>query len=431
MPELTETIAAQVDALRDELILFLQKLVQTPSLPGHEQKAQHLVADKLQALGLGVDVVSSELSDLQHHPAFCDDAVPFRDRLNVVGRWRGSGRDSSGSTSQARSLILNGHMDVVPTGSEASWSESPWSGAIRDGKLFGRGSCDMKGGVTANIFAVQTLQVLGFVPAADVLVESVIGEESGGVGTLTTIVKGFKADAAIITEPTRLHLCPVQSGALSFRVKIAGRAIHACMKPYGVSAIEKFYPVLRAVQELERCRHVQYRNPLYEDPNNIAPVNFGTIRGGDWPSTVPDEVVVEGRFGVLPGESTDAARAEMASALAHACAADDWLREHPPVLEWFEGQFESGQTPQDAPIVQAVSACHAQIFGQPAVVQGVTYGSDLRLFTNHGNTPAVLYGPGDVAQAHTVDEYVNLEEVVAATKALALIVSRWCGGEFA
>jgi acetylornithine deacetylase len=431
MQELTNAIAVQVDTLRNDLLSFLQKLVQTPSLPGHEQKAQHLVADKLRALDLAVDVVSSEFDDLRQHPAFCDDAVPFRDRLNVVGRWRGSRRDSDKSTSQPRSLILNGHMDVVPTGSETLWSRSPWSGAIRDGKLYGRGSCDMKAGVTANIFAVQTLQALGFSPVADVLVESVIGEESGGVGTLTTIVKGFKADAAIISEPTRLHLCPVQSGALSFRMKIAGRAIHACMKPYGVSAIEKFYPVLQAVQELERRRHVEYRNPLYEDPHNIAPVNFGTIRGGDWPSTVPDEVVVEGRFGVLPGESTDVARAAMSSALVHACATDDWLLEHPPTLEWFEGQFESGQTPQHAPIVQAVSACHTQMFGQPPIVQGVTYGSDLRLFTNHGNIPAVLYGPGNVVNAHTVDEYVDLEEVVDATKVLALIVSRWCGGEFA
>jgi acetylornithine deacetylase len=289
----------------------------------------------------------------------------------------------------------------------------------------------MKAGVTANIFAIQTLQSMGFRPAADVLVESVIGEESGGVGTLTTIVKGFKADAAIITEPTRLRLCPVQSGALTFRVKIVGKAIHACMKPYGVSAIEKFCLLREAVQQLERRRHVEYKNPLYEDPNNIAPVNFGTLRSGEWPSTVPDELVVEGRFGVLPGEPTDAARQAMAAALTNAAQKDPWLAEHPPILEWFEGQFESGHTPQDSPIVRAIAEGHAQIFGKAPIVQGVTYGSDLRLFTNHGNIPAVLYGPGSIFDAHTVNEHVDLEEVVAATKVLACIVRRWCGGEFA
>src|SRR5262252_7565339 len=309
--DLVTSIGARVDALRRELVVFLQKLVQLPSLPGYEQKAQYFVADKLQSLGFVVDVISSEFDELKDHPAFSDDGVPFRERLNVVGRWRGSGKVTKPAP---RSLILNGHIDVVPTGSESGWSESPWSGAIREGQLYGRGSCDMKAGLTANIFALQTLQSMGFRPAANVLVESVIGEESGGVGTLTTIVKGFKADAAIITEPTRLHLCPVQSGALTFRVKVAGRAMHACMKPYGVSAIEKFFLVLQSVQELERKRHVEYKNSLYEDPNNIAPVNFGTLHAGDWPSTVPDELIAEGRFGVMPGESTDAAREALATA---------------------------------------------------------------------------------------------------------------------
>jgi len=426
MRDLTQRVGTAVDAMRDELVSCLQQLVQIPSLPGHEQKAQHFVTDKLRSLGVGVELVKSEWDEVKDHPAFCDDGVPFRDRLNVVGRWPGTGRSAGGS----RSLILNGHMDVVPTGSESLWSDSPWSGTIRGGKLYGRGSCDMKAGVTANIFAIQTLQTIGFHPAADVLIESVIGEESGGVGTLTTIAKGFNADAAIITEPTRLHLCPVQSGALSFRIKVSGKAMHACMKPYGVSAIEKFYVVLQSVQELERQRHVQYRNPLYEDPNNIAPVNFGTLRAGDWPSTVPDELVVEGRFGVLPGESTNDARAAMNSALRQASESDAWLREQPPTLEWFEGQFESGQTPLDSPIVQSITECHTRMFGEAPVVQGVTYGSDLRLFTNHAGIPAVLYGPGNVLHAHTVDEFVELEEVVAATKVLALIATEWCGGEW-
>jgi acetylornithine deacetylase len=429
MNPLSSKIASAVDALRGELIAFLQMLVQTPSLPGKEQRAQQLIADKLRALGLGVEVVPSEFGELKDHPAFCDDGVPFRDRLNVIGRWMGSGKAQS--SVNPRSLILNGHMDVVPTGNETLWSDSPWSGAIRNGQLYGRGSCDMKAGVAANVFAIQALQSLGFRPAGDVLLESVIGEESGGVGTLTTIVKGFQADAAIITEPTRLHLCPVQSGALTFRIKVAGRAIHACMKPYGVSSIEKFYLLLQAVEQLERRRHVEYKNSLYEDPNNIAPVNFGTLHSGEWPSTVPDELVVEGRFGVLPGESTHSARRAMASALTAAAQQDSWLADHPPILEWFEGQFESGETAQDSPIVRAIAKGHAQVFGRAPVVQGMTYGSDLRLFTNHGGIPAVLYGPGSIFDAHTVNEHVDLEEVVAAAKVLAGIVSEWCGGKIA
>src|SRR5438477_5559995 len=173
--DLVGNIGSRVDALRRELVVFLQKLVQLPGLPGYEQKAQYFIADNLRSLGLVVDVVVSELDELKDHPAFCDDGVPFRERLNVVGRWRGSRKLPKSGT--PRSLILNGHIDVVPTGSETLWSESPWSGAIREGQLHGRGSCDMKAGVTASIFALETLQSMGFRPAADVLLESVIGED--------------------------------------------------------------------------------------------------------------------------------------------------------------------------------------------------------------------------------------------------------------
>src|SRR5262249_11969965 len=133
---------------------------------------------------------------------------------------------------------------------------------------------------------------------------------------------------------------------------------------------------------------------------------------------------------VLPGESTQAAREALTAALANATSADSWLKEHPPQLEWFEGQFESGQTPQDSPIVRTVAESHTKVFGSAPVVQGVTYGSDLRLFTNQANPPAVLYGPGNIFDAHTVNEHVDLEEVLAATKVLAYIVTQWCGGQF-
>ncbi len=417
----TTTIAAAVESLRDDLIAFLRRLVQHPSLPGHEQQAQRFYADKLATLGLETQMVPALLDELKDHPAFCDDGVPFHDRLNVVARWPGRG----GGT--GRTLILNGHMDVVPTGSAELWRDSPWSGSVRQGRICGRGACDMKAGLTANALAVQALQATGFHPAADVLLESVIGEESGGAGTLATIVRGFRADAAVISEPTRLRVCPVQSGALSFRLHVRGRAIHACMKPQGVSAIEKFYRLLEAVQELEQRRHREYRNPLYEDPQNVAPVNVGVVRAGEWPSTVPDELVAEGRFGVLPRESTANARRALAECLDDVAAADPWLRDHPPRLEWFEGQFEPGETATDSAVIQTLSACHQEMLGAPPRLQGVTYGSDLRLFTNHAGMPAVLYGPGDVADAHTVDESVEIEEVVQATKALACMMVRWCG----
>jgi acetylornithine deacetylase len=425
MADTSKLISDALDQLRDELFGFCQSLVRIPSLPGEEQEAQLFIASKLEEVNLQVDILRSNRDELEDHPAFCDDGVSFADRINVIGRWCGASESVNGN---ARSLILNGHVDVVPVGNLDLWDDPPWSGKIEDGKLYGRGSCDMKSGIAAAIFAVKALQSVGFSPQKDVLIESVIGEESGGVGTLTSIVKGYRADAAIIKEPTRLMICPVQSGALTFRIKVPGQAAHASMKRSGVSAIEKFYPILDAFNELEQRRHQSFHHPLYEDPMGVAPIAFGTVRGGDWHSTVPNEVIVEGRYGVLPGESNEAARQILVETLERVAASDPWLKNNPPVLEWFEGQFESGETDVLEPIIPLLSNSHREIVGSEPQLHGVPYGSDLRLFTNHGKMPAVLYGPGDVAHAHTVNEFIALDEVLTCAKVLALTIYRTCGG---
>jgi acetylornithine deacetylase len=383
---------------------------------------QNLVAQKLQSLGLEVELVPSNFEDLKTHPAFGDDGFSPSERINVVGRWVGT------QTGEGKSLILNGHVDVVPVGDLSLWEDSPWSGAIREGKLYGRGSCDMKSGLCAGIFAVEVLQLLGYQPARDVLIESVIGEESGGIGTLTTIVKGYTADGVVLLEPTRLEISPVQSGALTFRLTVRGRSIHAAMKPYGVSAIEKFALLLNAINNLEVERHRLFKHPLYEDPNNIAPINIGTVRGGEWHSTVPEEVVAEGRMGVLPGESNESARRTLENAIQAAAESDPWLREHRPQVEWFEGQFESGETPLDHPLIQELTAAHQVVLGTLPIMRAVTYGSDMRLFTNHAHIAATHYGPGNVGVAHAANEFVLLDEVVTVTKVIALLITQWCGG---
>jgi acetylornithine deacetylase len=413
-------ISAAVDDLAADLIAFAQALVRIPSLPGEEAPAHHYVAEKLRALGLSVDICHTRFDDLRTHPAFNDDGLSPDARINVVGRWAGARRH------ECRSLILNGHLDVVSTGNVDLWTRPPFEGAIQDGRLYGRGACDMKSGVSAAIFAVQALKQLGRTPGGDVLVETVSGEESGGVGTLTTIVKGYRADAAIILEPTRLRMCPIQSGALTFRLRIHGRSIHACMKRLGVSAIEKACYLIGRLNAFDRERHAAHPSQYYPDPLNIAPISVGTIAAGDWHSTVPHQAVVEGRYGVFSGESIDDAKRAFTAAIASACDADSWLRQHPPALEWFEGQFESGMTDPNAPVLGELAACHEAIVRQPPGVEGVTYGSDLRLFTNHARIPAVLYGPGDVANAHTVDESIDIDEVVTATKVLALLIDTWC-----
>jgi acetylornithine deacetylase len=268
---------------------------------------------------------------------------------------------------------------------------------------------------------------MGWSPGGDLIVESVIGEESGGAGTLATIVEGIHADGAIILEPTRLTLCPVQSGALTFRLIVPGRAAHGALRQRGVSAIEKFALVHGALLDLERARHAARRHPLYDEPKWIAPLSIGTVHGGEWHSTVAETVMAEGRFGVFPGEPVADARRALEAAVAEAAGRDPWLATHPPRLEWFEGQFESGETPTDHPLITTLAGAHQRLLGKAPRVRGVPYGSDLRLFTNHAGMPAVLYGPGDVGLAHAVNESIEIAEILEAAVVLAAAIADWTG----
>lgn len=424
-PQTTPThlsISRAVDDLRPALVAFLQEIVRIPSLPNNEGPVQAIIAAKLRSLGLDVETLTTRFDELAGHPAFDDDGFSPDSRVNVVARWPGSG-----SGSGQGSLLLNGHVDVVSPGDVALWRDDPWSGVLRDGRIFGRGACDMKAGVTAGIFAIEALQRLGYQPAHDLLLSSVIGEESGGVGALTTIVHGVRADAVVVLEPTGGAICPVQAGALTFRLTVQGRAAHGALKCEGVSAIAAFLPLFQAIEALDLRRHRDYTNPIYPNPANIAPISIGTIRGGEWHSTVPESVVVEGRCGVFPGETPQDVRALLAATIAEAAAADPWLAAHPPRLEWFEGQFESCATLVDHPLLTALAAAHRQVHGNNPAIEGVPYGADLRLFVNHAGMAGVLYGPGDVRLAHTPNESVGIDDVMNAVKTIAGMIIAWCG----
>jgi acetylornithine deacetylase len=418
--DLADQIQREVDRLEWSAVSFLQGLVRIPSVTGDEGSIQKYLAYSLQDLSLELDIWCPTRAEVEHHPAFSDDGLPLGDRPVIVGRW-------PGNAGGAPSLILNGHVDVVPPGDPAAWKNGgPWSGAKRDGQVWGRGSCDMKGGLVAGITAVGALQRLGLRPRGAVTLQLVIGEETGGVGTLAAILRGYRADAAILLEPTSLAICPVGAGALGFRLRVAGRAAHGAMRLEGVSAVEKFHRIFNALAELEQARHADFNHPAFKEGELAAPLSIGKVQAGDWLSTVPDLLVAEGRYGVLPGESLAAARQQFEAAVQSVAQADPWLAEHRPSVEWIEGQFEPADTAVEAPVLAALSAAHAAVCAAAPTVRGVPYGSDLRLFTNHADMPAVLYGPGDVALAHAVDEHVSSAEVMRAAKVLALTVADWC-----
>ena len=419
MPNINHQIDSAVNAAREEIISFIQTVIRSPSLANNEGAVQRLISDKLKSLNLDVETVPVRFDELKDHPAFCDDGFSPDTRVNIVGEWNHNGH--------GKSLILNGHVDVVPTGPEELWDESPWSGSIKKNRIYGRGSCDMKAGLSSGIFAIQILQNMGFKPKGNVMIQSVVGEESGGCGTLTNILKGYTADAAVILEPTALKVCPIQSGALTFRLTVPGRATHAAMRWDGVSAIEKFNLIYESILKFEKERHQSFDIKHYPSKDRVAPINIGTIQGGEWHSTVPESVVTEGRFGVFPGELAEDAKKAFENRIREFSETDKWLKENQPVVEWFEGQFESGQTDINSPIIQSLSECYFRSIGEASIIEGVTYGSDLRLFTNHAHIPAVLFGPGDVRLAHATNEYVEIEQVLLTIKIIATLIVEWCG----
>lgn len=399
------------------LLRCVADLVEIPSVSGEESPAQERVAGEMERLGLEVERWELDPTALREHPAYTVD-VEREEGLGVVGT-TGAG--------EGRTLILNGHVDVVPAGEPERWTRPPWRATREAGRLFGRGTADTKGGLSCALYAAKALRDAGVQLAGSLQVHSVIGEEDGGIGTLAAIVRGYRGDGAVVLEPTRLAVAPAQAGALSFRVAIEGRAAHGAFREEGVDPVEKLFPLHEAIRRFEASRNREVEDPLFADEALPFAIAIGTVRAGIWPSTVAERLVFEGRFGIAPGEDPSAARRAFEHALAGAAAADPWLREHPPRVEWWGAQFEPARTPVDDPVVRAVRGAYETATGRPADLRGMRYGADMRLLVNEAGIPTLLFGPGEVREAHRPDESVPIDELVEATRTLALAALRFCG----
>jgi len=273
---------------------------------------------------------------------------------------------------------------------------------------------------------VRALVASGAPLAGDVLVAGVEGEEDGGLGTFGLLRRGWTADLCVVPEPTDLGVVPACAGALTFRLRVRGRAAHASRRAEGVSALEKLWPVWTALAELERTRN-RDADPLLARWDIAYPLSIGMVRAGDWASTVPDLLVAEGRLGVALDEDVASARADLESAVAEACRTDPWLAEHPVEVEWWGGQFASGRLPEGCDLDERVGHHHRAVTGGPAEVWGAPFGSDLRLLTGLGGIPTVHYGPGAIDLAHAPDERVPVADVETTATVLALLALEVCG----
>lgn len=418
---MNETEQRVLDAIdTDGLLALLCDMIAIPSLDGSagELQVQQHVAEWMRANRLEVDTWELDFAALQSHP-HCSWEVERARGLGVVG--------SLGEGQGGRSLIFNGHTDVVPAGDLANWQYPPFQGTVAGGRVYGRGSVDMKGGLCCALLAAKALQDAGVRLQGRLMIESVIGEEDGGIGTLATVLRGYRADAAVIIEPTELCVAPAQAGALNFRLTIPGLSAHGCVREEGVSAIEKFFPIYNALIELERERNSRARGPLYARYELPYALCIGTLRAGTWASSVAESLECEGRYGLAVGEDIPAAQRSFEQAVARAAQADPWLREHPPIVEWWGGRFEPAAIPADHPIASTVAQAFGQVNGAPARLEGMTYGADMRLLVNVGETPTVMFGPGDVRVAHRPDEFVPIADLVVVTRTLALTALRFCG----
>ncbi|MGD9704189.1 MAG: ArgE/DapE family deacylase [Acidimicrobiia bacterium] len=415
-------VLQHVDDHVPEMLAALVDLVRIPTVTGTavENEGQAVMARQLTADGFDIDHWQIDLDAIQADVDFPGVEVPRDEAWGLVARLPGRGG--------GRSLMLNGHIDVVPPGDPAAWSTvDPYSGTVDSGHLYGRGSCDMKAGLVAARWAMRSLREVGVPLRGDLLLASVQGEEDGGLGTFSTLRRGWRADACVIPEPTGLDLVPANGGALTFRLHVHGQATHASRRTDGVSALEKLWPVWRALSALEDRRNREV-DPLASRWEIAYPLSIGTVRCGDWPSSVPDLLVAEGRLGVALGEPMEHARQELEQAVAEACDADDWLRAHPVDVEWWGGQFASGRLPEDSDLLELVSSAHAEASGAGRPdVWAAPYGSDLRLLVGIGGIPTLQYGPGDAARAHGPDESVSLAETVTAARALAVLALDICG----
>ncbi len=419
---LTKAESAILNAIDEAaLVNSLVDLVQVPSVTGTdaESELQHQAAALLVDTGLDVDLWKLDLASLMADQRFPGTEATRTEGYGVVGV-TGPGKPA---------LVLQGHVDVVPIGDRAKWTEDPFSGQIRDRVLHGRGACDMKAGQVSNIAVLKALSASGLRLERPLALHSVVSEEDGGLGAFATMVRGHTGDACVISEPTSGRLITANAGALTFQLRVPGQAAHGSSRLDGVSAFDAFLPVNAAIFALETQRNAA-PDELFAGNPLPYPIAIGRIQAGDWASSVPDLLIADGRYGVRLDEDPVAAREEFERAIAAACAGDPWLRDHPVVVTWPGGQFASGRIPEGHAFIDEVSTAIAAVGGGAPEQAAAPYGSDLRLYNGIGGIPTLHYGPGDVKFAHAPREQVNLDEMILVTRALALLAVRRCGAHF-
>lgn len=413
--------------LREETVALAQALVRvdTVAIPpdGHETAAQKLLAGALRRHRVDVELYDTGFLSRSRHPFVRRDRN-YRGRHNLVARVPGTGR--------GRSLLLNGHVDTVPTRPNP-WRDSPWSGAIRRGRLYGRGSWDMKGGLAAQCAVAMALRKAGLRPGGDLVVESVVDEEfAGGGGTLAARLHGITADACAIAEPTNEAVLRASRGGHFFDVVCrAGDPSAYFSKDEVVSPAVPMGRLLGWIDSWTAKRRQVDRGLTYRDFPDPAPVQVLALESNrfdpDIPWSVPLEARVRVYFQFLPHEDVGARVAEIEASLRDFAAADPFFREHPlDVLRLVDPPLEGHELAADHPWTRCLHGAARGVLGPEVPLTAAEWPCDAFLTQEHFGIPTLVFGPRG-AGAHNADEYVETASVLRTAEVYLAAALEWCG----
>jgi acetylornithine deacetylase len=410
-----------VDANWDKQVAWLQTLVRFPSLRGREAPCQDWIAREFAQRGWTVDRYTLSEVAMDHLPGFAPVMdTDYANAVQVVASVRAPEQIG-------KSLILQGHVDVVPTGPADMWTHPPFDPVIRDGWMNGRGSHDMKQGVAGMVFAMDALRTAGLAPAADVYVETVTEEECTGNGALSTLARGYRADACLIPEPTGNTLTRGSVGVMWFRLRVRGVPVHVARAQSGTNAILAAYALIQEIQKLtaEINRRAQ-TNKWFKDVADPVKFNPGIIRGGDWGSSTPAWCEVDCRIGLLPGTTLETARQQVQDAVARAAAGDPFMANNKPEIIWNGFQADAYVLDPGSEAERVLAGAHRAVFGTEMRSHLSTGVNDTRFYGLYYGMPGLCYGPAGEG-AHAFDERMNLASLKRTTLAIAAFVVDWCG----
>ena len=403
------------DRLRERLV----DLIRIPSVTGDEEAAIRRIADWLSVNGAEVDYWYDGIGKLVSDPEYPGHEIERAWIPVVAGMIRGP---RPGPT-----ILLTGHVDVVPPGDYEQWSRDPYAGYVDGDKVFGRGASDMKSGLVA---AMETFEAFARGPrdfAGRIIFVAVPAEEDSGLGTLAAIRRGWQGDVAIIPEPTVRggvpELVVAHAGAMSCIMEVPGRGAHASTRLLGESALDHYIHLHQYLRRAEQELNEAEDNPLMQALPLPYATNVGIVEGGSWSSSVMDRLEVELRVGIALGETPAEAKARFERTVAAGAQENPWLREHPPVIRWKAAGFGASETSASHPLVSYLSDAASVAFDRSPNVVGAPYGCDMSAWVRLTGTPTVLYGPGDIGQAHGADEWVSLETTDKVAQALVRATS--------